>query len=128
MSWIQVNAGLTNPFIKSLIISGNNIFAGTEGSGVWKRPLSEILGVNETENKIGVTISPNPATEKVILTGARMEQIEIFDQKGRRIRTVKSNAELVVFDVSSLSPGIYFLNITTEKGFGIQKLVKQHYN
>ena len=41
INWSQVNTGLTNTYIRSLTISGNNIYAGSDGAGVWRRPLSE---------------------------------------------------------------------------------------
>ena len=34
-SWSAVNTGLTNTYVYALAISGNNIFAGTNGNGVY---------------------------------------------------------------------------------------------
>jgi len=41
-SWTAVNDTLTNSYIYSLAISGENIFAGTLGSGVWRLPLLQL--------------------------------------------------------------------------------------
>lgn len=39
VSWAPINNGLTTLHVMSLAISGNNIFAVTEGSKIWKRPI-----------------------------------------------------------------------------------------
>jgi poly(3-hydroxybutyrate) depolymerase/ligand-binding sensor domain-containing protein len=42
-SWTAVNTGLTHTYVLSLAVSGTNLFAGTFGGGVWRRPLSEMI-------------------------------------------------------------------------------------
>ncbi len=42
-SWTAVNNGLTSTSVNALVVSGTNLFAGTEGGGVWRRPLSEMV-------------------------------------------------------------------------------------
>ncbi|MCJ7717585.1 MAG: T9SS type A sorting domain-containing protein, partial [Anaerolineales bacterium] len=44
-NWTQVSTGLTNTIIWALAVSGTNLFAGTNGNGVWRRPLDEIIPV-----------------------------------------------------------------------------------
>ena len=47
-TWIAVNNGLSDSDILSLAVIGKDIFAGTNGFGVWKCPISEIINsVNE---------------------------------------------------------------------------------
>jgi hypothetical protein len=72
VSWASVNTGLTNTDIKSLIISGSYLLAGTGGFGVnanvWRRPLSQMLpptnvppvAVNDVAStKEGVSVTIN---------------------------------------------------------------------
>lgn len=35
-NWTAVSTGLTNMYVKSLVVSGNNIYAGTQGGGIFK--------------------------------------------------------------------------------------------
>jgi hypothetical protein len=48
-SWTAVNSGLMNSntepssVVHSLAIVGTNLYAGTRGAGVWRRPLSEMI-------------------------------------------------------------------------------------
>ena len=44
-SWTAFNTGLTNLTVLSLTVSSTYLFAGTNGSGVWRRPLSDALPV-----------------------------------------------------------------------------------
>jgi hypothetical protein len=43
-SWTEVDSGLTSKVAWSLAVSGSNIFATTHTGGVWRRPLSEMVG------------------------------------------------------------------------------------
>ncbi len=43
-SWTAVNTGLENNYVYALAVSGTNLFAGTGVAGVWRRPLSELIG------------------------------------------------------------------------------------
>jgi hypothetical protein len=63
--WIQTN-GPYGGFIISFAVSGSNLFAGTLGSAVWRRPLSEMVtGVEDdfSQVPVGFTLEqnyPNP--------------------------------------------------------------------
>jgi len=54
-SWIAVNSGLTNTVITSFLVSGGTIYAGTDGGGVWRRPISEMVGIINDKQQ---TLSP----------------------------------------------------------------------
>jgi hypothetical protein len=47
-SWIEVNTGLTNTSVYALTVNGTNLFTGTNGSGVWRRPLSEMIPTTDS--------------------------------------------------------------------------------
>ena len=42
-TWVPVNTGLWNTVVSSFTVSGENLYVGVEGGGVWRRPLSEII-------------------------------------------------------------------------------------
>jgi len=42
-SWNKVNTGLTGHPIRTLAVSDAYIFAGTDGDGVWRRPITEFV-------------------------------------------------------------------------------------
>jgi hypothetical protein len=40
--WAQTN-GPYGGYIASFVVSGTDLFAATQGNGVWRRPLSEMI-------------------------------------------------------------------------------------
>ena len=67
-SWTAVNQGLTDSVIFALSVSGTNLFAGSNGSGVWIRPIDNIVPVElisfiANTNGNGVTLHWSTATE-----------------------------------------------------------------
>lgn len=72
-----------------------------------------------------ISISPNPVREFLNLNVARdisINQLLLFDINGQMIRSfpIQDNR----WDMTGLFPGVYFLNIHTEFGVYVQKLVK----
>lgn len=53
--WTAINSGLisADEIIQSLAVSGNYVFARTSGRSVWRRPLSEMVGITTLELKKG---------------------------------------------------------------------------
>jgi len=87
------------------------------------------VGVNEInaeENTI--SLFPNPATNEIEIkeSGIRIDAVEIYDVLGRRCLTpALSKGEGVRVDVSSLSAGIYFVKVRSEKAERVMKFVKE---
>jgi len=130
-SWRQVNTGFSNPVnpvVWSLAVNGANIFAGTDGgSGVWKRPLSEMIipvairPSHESQAEIGFgrnfgnLIRPGTRFEFVVTYPSAIE-ISVYDAKGKKAATlVKANLNSgtheAVFEGTGLSDGLYFLQL-----------------
>ena len=83
-----------------------------------------------------ISIYPNPTTGELRIENGklRMENVEIFDIYGRKVEAKFPSNELegwqpqadgVVFNISHLSAGIYFVKIITEQGEIVKKVVKQ---
>ena len=73
-----------------------------------------------------VSIYPNPTTGelRIVNCESRINDIKIFDAIGNKLplRMKKVGGET---DISHLPSGIYFVRITTEKGFVTKKVVKK---
>jgi hypothetical protein len=125
--WQEVSTGLTNTYINILSVSGTNLFAGTWGSGVWKRPLQEIVSVNNISNGLPVNYElkqnyPNPfnPSTKVVfaLPNNSFTKLIVYDILGRETVTLV-NEQLDAgtyetdFDGTNFSAGIYFYTLTT---------------
>lgn len=68
-SWVKVSGGLGNQFVTALEISGNNLFAGTYGGGVF---LSTNAGQNWTALNIGLPASANVTALGLSTDGAKL--------------------------------------------------------
>lgn len=65
LTWIQRSEGIVNAEIASLCIFNEHIFAGTKSSGIFKRPISELTGIEPISTEIPSQFSlsqnyPNP--------------------------------------------------------------------
>ena len=129
-SWTAVNNGLTSTSVYSLVISGTNIYAGTGGGGVWKRPLSEMLSISETNIALlDFSIYPNPASEMFTLNMNISNNadltLNIYNVMGALIKseTLKQNQQQI--NTKDLSNGIYLVEIKSKEWSGKQKLIIQ---
>ncbi len=70
-SWTAVNSGIRDSNILSLAVSGTYLYAGTAYSGVWQRPLSEMIGNSSVKDQApaGTSISayPNPLSQSTTI-------------------------------------------------------------
>ncbi|MDG1731291.1 MAG: T9SS type A sorting domain-containing protein [Algibacter sp.] len=75
----------------------------------------------------GLTIYPNPTTASWAISTKNqvIKSIEVYSILGKRVQTLKPNTLNTQVDASSLAPGIYITNITTELGTESRRLIKQ---
>lgn len=87
-----------------------------------------VFDIKET-TKLNVLVFPNPTTSYVSVNSgtSTIENIMIFDLNGKMIETLTSfDAEnIAVIDLSSYSEGIYLINVRTNEGSYIQKVIKE---
>jgi Secretion system C-terminal sorting domain len=125
VSWTNISKGLGQQSVYSLTVSGGNIFAGTNGRGVWRRPLSEILGVINPNLHQGISklyasgfkinISKNDIAvllPETLNNGAIT--VELVNFAGRKIYSATHQAYdgILSIPVSGLSTGTYLMSIT----------------
>jgi hypothetical protein len=85
---------------------------------------------SEKKNRRSYFITPNPTSGQLRITNyelrdGALREVELYDIYGRKQKTEsrKEKGEIVI-DISTLSPGIYFLKIETEKEITTRKIVK----
>ena len=102
--------------------------AGTTASNVQSFTTSATnpLGVDDYETKVFKAF-PNPVADMLTIQGnLPIEQVEVFNQLGQSILTVKENAlENNQIDLSRLNAGIYFVEITSETKTETLRVVKK---
>ena len=137
-SWSAVNTGLTNTNISSLAMSETDLYAGTNGSGTWKRPLSEMItAVKESKSELPTTYSlsqnyPNPfnpsTTISFALPSRSFVSLKVFDILGRDVSTIVSG-ELQAgtytrqWNAANMASGVYFYRIESGSFTDVKKMI-----
>ncbi len=72
-----------------------------------------------------IRISPNPSSGRIAVDGKGINQIEVYNSLGQKIKTQKNmnNSNIIFIDLSTEIKGIYFLHIQTEKGKTAKKIL-----
>ncbi len=135
-TWIQKNDGLPGDIIYSLLIANNYVFAGVDRYSMWRRPLSEVIGIRKISTTIPNNFSlpqnyPNPFNSstkfKFEVPVASHVKIIIYDILGKEI-AVLLNERLspgiyeTAWDANNYSSGIYFCKLVTNKYVSTKKM------
>lgn len=127
-NWIKKNDGFDSVYpIKSLMLKNSYIYAATYGNGIWKRSLSEIIGIkNNSSNFPDKCIlfqnypNPfNPSTNiKYQVKDSRLVTLKVFDVLGKEIATMVDEKQSpgtyeVSYDATSLTSGVYYYTLTS---------------
>ena len=130
-SWTEVNSGFYEPaipMVQALVAIGGNLFAGTYGSGLWMRPLSEIIPVSLSPHNISGSSGFSGIRGSLLRLGESIEirvdrpgmvDLGIYDTKGARVSTLlhtrmSSGNHRVALGQDVLSTGLYFLRFVSD--------------
>jgi hypothetical protein len=118
--------GITYNYFDNGDVTGSHDTSMFTGSDCWIVKLTLLTGIDEETNNLFLNISPNPATTEIRIEKAngRIESIEIYDVLGQ-LQTSNLKPQTNKVDVSSLSPGIYFVKMKSKEGERVAKFVKQ---
>ena len=76
----------------------------------------------EEINLINADVYPNPSNDKFIVRCERMTNITVLNIMGEKV--IERNIDSDSYEISGLENGIYFINIETENGNAVRKIVK----
>jgi hypothetical protein len=122
----NINSNVMNaPGLKSFITNrGSSLASQLAANGCW---LSVDEAMNEEED---VFVYPNPASRELRIQSSKfkIQSVGIYDVPGRRVyyspRFIGMNSTFTI-NVSTLTPGIYFLRLQTEVGIRSVKFIKE---
>jgi|GEM_PF-5690284 len=127
--WNDISLGLpVNTKVYSLCINDNYLYAGTK-TGVYKRTLSEIVGIENYNNDICFNLFPNPAYDKIYLNSNNQSianlTLNIYSLTGKLVKSeiLKQNQQQI--NVGDLNNGVYMIEIKNIEWTGKQKLIIQ---
>ena len=118
-------SGDSNP--ADLIVTNNRLFFsandGSTGIELWKYQDAS-LSIDDIELENSISLYPNPTkTSFSIETKEIISSVIVIDMLGKTVKTFKQSIE--TYSIDDLKSGLYFINITTEKGKVTKKLVKE---
>lgn len=72
-----------------------------------------------------IQVYPNPAIDNVRINsvGTNLQQVSVYDLKGRNVITENVNSNEINLSVSDLSSGIYILKVKTNEGTAVKRLM-----
>ncbi|HYQ87205.1 MAG TPA: T9SS type A sorting domain-containing protein, partial [Bacteroidota bacterium] len=137
-NWTTVTNGLPNTGVWSLAVSGTNLLAGTNGGGVYRRPLSEMITAVRTLSddlpmEFGLQQNyPNPfnpsTTFSFSLPFRSFVSLKVFDVLGREVSTLLSK-ELSAgwhsrrWEAPGFSSGVYLYRLQAGTFVETRKLI-----
>lgn len=129
-NWCAMNTAFQSPaflstFFRDTLYLGNQIILDSDsvrGLGYYIGPgymgaCGPPVGIHERTISTGIKLYPNPATSVLTIEDEQHEldgaELEVFNYLGQRVIALPFKANL---DVSSLSPGCYFISIIQSNG------------
>lgn len=147
INFVDKYQGLGLSSISSTIVHNNYVYAANSNYyaqpvSIWKRPLSEVIGITNISSEIpeGFSLSqnyPNPFNPSTKIKfsivssprglGGDLVQLKIYDVMGREVQTLvneslKPGTYEATFDGSNISSGIYFYKLMAGNYTATKKL------
>jgi len=114
--------------ITALTVIGNDIFAGVYNQGIWKRHLSEVVGIDDNIVDNIISIFPNPMSHSSTINIHNIPknaEITIYDIFGKLLFCNHINDSSIEIEKDSLIPGIYFIKICSNGKRITKKIIVQ---
>jgi hypothetical protein len=73
-----------------------------------------------------ISVYPNPTKGTINITADNtIKSVQLYDMQGRILQTSLVNENQTAIDISGQSNGMYFLKVISDKGIGVQKVVRE---
>lgn len=81
---------------------------------------------NESNDFTEISLYPNPVSNKLFIDAAvQIDQIELYDLRGRMIMQSTENQREVELNLETLDTGMYFVQITSGEKIATHKIIKK---
>jgi hypothetical protein len=95
---------------------------GSNSGHVRVYDLSAILSLEDNKISKNFTVHPNPVNNHLQLASSlELKKVTIYNYYGQLV--LQSNTTTI--NVSGLSSGVYFIEVETNKGKGVKKIIKK---
>lgn len=128
VNWIKKNQGFNNfiPTVHSLCITNGFIYAATDGLSVWKRSITDIVGIEQISGSVPMDFMlkqnyPNPFNPMTNIEFSIPQpgnvRLDVYDVSGKLVesllnKNLSTGSYNVAWNASRFSSGIYFYKLT----------------
>lgn len=130
VNWAPLGENMPSVVVNDLHIheADEYLFAATYGRSAYKIDIAKtVVSTGSNVFAEGITIYPNPASEKVTITLSKpynSASVELYDGLGRLVYKTEISAENnKTIDVSNFSNGIYYVKISAGNNTAAKQLI-----
>ncbi len=135
--WISINPGIPGDYFISLALVGSDLFAGTIRSGVWRRPIAELIPLNAVEpnRRLAAAESiasyPNPLSSATTIQFTTEQrgpaQVSILNLLGEEVASLfsgelEAGEHAFMWDAKGVTAGMYWCVIRSNDGNRVQRV------
>lgn len=104
----------------------DDLLAGTD-YGLYEHKSQSSISIVENPEFLVEKVYPNPATDfvNIQLNSGKESTLKVFNSQGKLMHTVESSTANIQLDLSSLSAGLYIIQVSNSEGESSLKLLKQ---
>jgi hypothetical protein len=128
-NWSAANTGLPNPNTTILALSGSYVIVGIDLSGLWKRPVSEMISAVEgPDDTYQFSVHPNPFSFQTVIESSyplKDACLKVYNLQGKLVRQSDHVSGMrIQLDRDQLPQGLYIVQLTEANSyFSTQKLL-----
>ena len=136
-NWTIRTEGMGNLYVNSLCVLNDFLFAGTDGNGVFRRPLSELVGIETISQTVpkGYDLKqnyPNPFNIQTIIEMSIPKRdnytLDIVDILGRKVDIayegfLNVGSYKINYNADKLASGVYFYTLKSNNYINTKKFV-----
>lgn len=93
---------------------------------VYTLSVNECLGLMELDSETTVNIFPNPSngsSEVLISSSGSIQELVVINSLGQNILSSNPNQKIIKIDLRTLSGGVYYIRLSTNKSEIVKKLI-----
>ena len=103
----------------------NRALTGCDVDSIFNLPNTNTTGVEQVQQEIGISVYPNPSSDKVTLSISDLPaRVSIFNSLGQEIVSFNAVSKTNELDLNGYMAGFYFVRVTTAKGTAERKIIR----
>jgi hypothetical protein len=120
-------SGSAGSYTVTASITANTSFGAIPASGTWPLTVTGAAGVRNYSESASFFISPNPATSELSISStSHFGKVQIIDALGKIVISHDANyAAQTTINISSLSKGVYFIQVSDGTNLSTRKFIKE---